>query len=593
MWRIFVCVLTTLVLSGNGESVRAAEGDLDPSFGNGGKKIIQIAAQQRDFANTVAVQPDGKIVVGGELGDFSLDSNRSVLVRLNADGSLDPSFGNGGKIINPGQLHLPALAIQPDGKIVTAGATTVQSITLDFAVVRYNADGSLDQSFGNGGYAVNGAGNAESLVLQPDGKIILVGFLPIFRNGSDYLLARFNPDGSPDQTFGDGGRVTTSFSSGLNSGDKALAAALQPDGKIVATGYASGVSAVLVRYNSNGSVDTSFGLDGFVFAPNFGAIASRILLQPDGKIVVGGGGFVLGRYNANGTTDQSFGSSGRVSGGFGSGSGALYGLARQPDGKLLAGGSVSYSGTGECVFALSRYTPNGSLDPTFGNNGFVLTNLTVGTLDQAFSLTLQPDGKPVLAGYAAEPGGSYHDFAVTRHIGAMELTAAVSRKTHGNAGAFDINLPLAGTPAVECRDGLGNHTLVFTFSHNVTGGSASITEGVATVAGSPTYSGRTVTVNLAGVDNGQTISVMLSNVTDASGQTLSPRTVRMSVLLGDTAANNVVNSSDVAQTKANIGAPLNAANFRCDLTVNGIINSSDIGLVKAASGGGASANPQR
>ncbi|HEX8736546.1 MAG TPA: delta-60 repeat domain-containing protein [Pyrinomonadaceae bacterium] len=412
------------MLSGICRTARAADGDLDPTFGAGGTQIVQVAAGQRDFAKTVAVQPDGKIVVGGELGDFSLNTNRSVLMRLNADGSLDPTFGSGGRIINSGQLHLPALVIQPDGKIVTAGATAVLGITLDFAVVRYNADGSLDQTFGNGGYAVNGAGNALGVVLQPDGKIVLVGYLPIYRNGSDFLLARFNTNGSPDSTFGSGGRVQTSFTSGRNSGDQALAAALQPDGKIVATGFVTGISAVLIRYNPNGSVDTGFGLDGSVLTPNFGAVTSRILIQPDGKIVVGGGGFVLGRYNPDGRTDQTFGSGGRISGGFGGGNGYLYGIARQADGKLFAGGSVSYTGTGECVFALSRYTPDGFLDPTFGSSGFVLTNITTGALDEAFALALQPDGKPVLAGYAAEPGGSYHDFALARYINTTTTTAS-------------------------------------------------------------------------------------------------------------------------------------------------------------------------
>jgi uncharacterized delta-60 repeat protein len=423
--RRILLLAAAFALSAICQTARAADGALDPTFGSGGEKIIQIAAEQRDFAKAVAIQSDGKIIVGGELGDFSLDTNRSVLLRLNPDGSLDESFGSGGKVINSGQIHLPALVIQPDGKIVTAAATAISGITTTFAVVRYNADGSLDQTFGNGGYAVNGAGSAQSVILQPDGKIVLVGFLPIFRNGSDYLLARFNADGSPDQTFGSGGRVTTSFTSGRNSADKALAAALQPDGKIVATGFATSISAVLIRYNPNGSVDTSFGLDGSVLTPNFGATASRILLQPDGKIVVGGGGFVLGRYNANGTTDQSFGENGRISGGFGNGNGYLYGLSRQADGKLLAGGSVSYTGTGECVFALSRYTANGVLDLTFSSNGFVLTNLTQGTLDEAFALTLQPNGKAVLAGYAAEPGGSYHDFALARY----QTSSAAPRST--------------------------------------------------------------------------------------------------------------------------------------------------------------------
>jgi uncharacterized delta-60 repeat protein len=412
--------LITLTLSVY-QNVQAADGDLDSTFGSGGEKIIQISAGEVDYANAVALQTDGKIVLGGEVGSYSLDTNRSVLVRLNAGGSLDQTFGSGGRVVNPGQIHLRALAIQPDGKIITAGATRVISITQDFALVRYNADGTLDTSFGSGGYAVNGEGEAQALILQPDGKIVLVGFLPLFRDGSDFLLARFNADGSIDQTFGSGGRVTTSFTSGRNSDDHAFAAALQPDGKIVVTGVISGVPTVLIRYNSNGSVDTGFGLDGSVLTPNSNTPARNVLLQPDGKIVIGGGSFALRRYNANGTTDQTFAGGG---GNFG-GNVYLKAIGRQSDGKLLAAGSVCYTNTGECNFLLARYNANGGFDPTFGNSGgFVITNVTEGMLDEANALVLQPNGKIVLAGYASEPGGSYVDFAAARYNSSSSTTVS-------------------------------------------------------------------------------------------------------------------------------------------------------------------------
>jgi uncharacterized delta-60 repeat protein len=393
----------------------AADGGLDPAFGTGGRQIVQIVADERDFARTIAVQPDNKIVVGGELGDFGASYNASVLMRLNPNGSLDQSFGTGGRVVNYGQLHLPQLVLQPDGKIVTAAATSVLGTTFDFAVARYNADGTLDQTFGSGGYAINGSGNANGVVLQSDGKIVLIGFLPIFRNGSDFLLARFNPDGTPDQTFGSGGRVQTSFTTGRESGDQAISGAMQADGKLVVSGFITGVPAAIVRYNPDGAVDLSFGLDGAVLSPTFGGVARRVVIQPDGRIIIGGGAFILGRFLPDGHTDTTFGVNGRTTGGFGSGDGALYGLAIGTDGRIFSAGSVSYTGTGDSVFAIGRYTPNGSLDPTFGTNGFALTDFT-GALDEGFALALQPDGKPVVAGYAAEPGGSYHDFAMARYL---------------------------------------------------------------------------------------------------------------------------------------------------------------------------------
>lgn len=421
-WRVsaFPTVIL-LALSAIPQIARAVDGGLDPSFGAGGKLTVQIAAQQRDFVTAVAVQPDGKIIAGGELGEFSGNTNSSILTRLNPNGTLDQSFGNAGKVVNSSQLHLPALVLQPDGKIVTAAATANGGFSTNFAAVRYNPNGSLDGTFGSGGFAVNGAGNAHAVVRQPDGKIIVVGDLPIYRNGSDFLLARFNADGSPDQTFGNGGRVTTSFTAGRTSADVALWAALQADGKIVVSGYISCIEVVLVRYNPDGTIDGNFGIDGSVITPNFGATATRVAIQPDGKILVGGGGFVIGRFTADGRVDRGFGANGKISGGFGTGSGALHALTIDQSGRILAAGSVCYSGTGNCVFALSRYTSAGLPDSTFGSNGFVLTSFT-GCLDEANASAIQPDSKVVLGGYAAEPGCSYHDFALARYLAGFPRT---------------------------------------------------------------------------------------------------------------------------------------------------------------------------
>lgn len=175
-----------------------------------------------------------------------------------------------------------------------------------------------------------------------------------------------------------------------------------------------------------------------------------------------------------------------------------------------------------------------------------------------------------------------------------ELLSAVSRKTHSAAGIFDVNLPLSGTPAVECRSDAGAYTLVFTFNNDIAGGNASVTEGVGTVtAGGASHAGKVMSVDLTGVADRQTITVTLTDVTDAFGQTLPPTDVRMSVLVGDINGNGLVNGSDVSQAKANIGAPITQANVRCDVVPNGSINSSDIGIVKAASGGGISSETDR
>jgi hypothetical protein len=165
----------------------------------------------------------------------------------------------------------------------------------------------------------------------------------------------------------------------------------------------------------------------------------------------------------------------------------------------------------------------------------------------------------------------------------VQLTDAVSRKTHGAAGTFDVELPLTGSVGIECRSGGagGNHTFVFTFTNNVVSGNAAVTSGVGTVSGPPTFSGNTMTVNLTGVSDVQQITVTLSNVTDCFGSVLPDTAVTAAMLIGDTTANRTVNASDVAQVKGQAGVPVTTSNFREDVTVNGSINASDVGLVKA------------
>ena len=166
---------------------------------------------------------------------------------------------------------------------------------------------------------------------------------------------------------------------------------------------------------------------------------------------------------------------------------------------------------------------------------------------------------------------------------ALQLTTAVSRKTHGTAGSFDINL-LNANFGPECRSAGGAHTLVVTFTNDVVSGNASITAGVGSVSGSPTFSGNTMTVNLTGVTDVQRITVTLGNVTDSFAQVLPNTAVSMNVLAGDTNANKSVTAADVSQTKAQSGATANSANFRQDVTPNGTINAGDVGLVKSRSG---------
>jgi hypothetical protein len=158
----------------------------------------------------------------------------------------------------------------------------------------------------------------------------------------------------------------------------------------------------------------------------------------------------------------------------------------------------------------------------------------------------------------------------------LQIVSAVSRKTHGAAGTFDVALPLSGAPGVECRDGGGAYTFVITFTNTMASGNAAVTGGTGTVQGTPIIAGNIMTVELAGVTNAQALTVTLSNLSDTFGHTLADTPLNAVMLIGDTTGNQVVNASDVSQIKAAVGATVDSSNFRADLNINGIISSTDV-----------------
>ena len=184
-------------------------------------------------------------------------------------------------------------------------------------------------------------------------------------------------------------------------------------------------------------------------------------------------------------------------------------------------------------------------------------------------------------GYSAQAKDT--TFMLRTQTPALVLMSAVSRKTHGAAGDFDVDLPLSGTPGVECRTGGtgGDHTLVVTFSNTVVSGNAAVTNGTGSVMGAPGFSGNTMTINLTGVANAQTVTVTLSNVTDSFSQTLPDTAVSASFLIGDTNGNHFVNASDVSQAKGQLGQMVSVSNFREDVNANGTINATDVSQIKA------------
>jgi uncharacterized delta-60 repeat protein len=408
-------------------------GGLDATFGAGGLATLNFTGSFSDQGLAVALQPDGKMVVVGSVLQSGIGYDFGV-ARFNGDGTPDQSFGSGGRVLTsagPSNDFAQGVTVQADGKIIVVGYGSFGGATgNDFAVVRYNSDGTLDGAFGTGGIvsvAFSGGSfdAAHGVVVQADGKIIVAGYSTGTGTGNDFALARLNSDGSLDPTFGTGGLVRTTFSS-MN--DNGYAVALQADGKIVLAGIAyNGTNDFAVaRYLSDGQLDSGFGSGGSTTVDLAGGsqdVASALALQADGKIVLAGYSFngavydfALVRLSADGQLDAGFDGDGKVLTNFLGGSADVAsGVAVLSNGQILAGGYSNAAGTGN-DFALVRYNADGAVDMTFAGDGRVQTNFGGSGSDVAKGLLVQTDGKTVLAGYS-NYAGSGDDFALARYLG--------------------------------------------------------------------------------------------------------------------------------------------------------------------------------
>jgi uncharacterized delta-60 repeat protein len=381
-------------------------GALDLSFGSNGKVTTAISASGGDSAQAVALQADGKILAAG------ISSGGFALVRYTPSGLLDSNFGTGGVVttsFGTSAAEAEAMAVQPDGKIILAGFASGGSTTR-FALARYLPGGALDPGFGTGGLVLTafgtGSAAANALALQPDGRIVVAGAV---ENGSalDFALARYLPDGSLDADFDADGRVVTDF--GLADG--ASSVLVRPDGTIVAAGH-SGPYFALSRYLPDGELDTSFGTGGKVrttAGPN--ANISGLVLQADGTLLAAGSSsdgsgsdFVLARYLADGSLDPTFASGGMVTTDFAASTDFAQGLAVESDGRIVVAG-CSDAGGSSLNFALARYLPDGTLDTDFSSDGKVLTDFNA-SFDRANALAIQRDGQIVVAGIAHQASPS-------------------------------------------------------------------------------------------------------------------------------------------------------------------------------------------
>jgi uncharacterized delta-60 repeat protein len=391
-----------------------------------------IAAESSAFGNSVAAQGDGKIVVAGSAEVGRVD--QFALVRYNSDGSLDTTLNGTGKVTTPvgtGTCKGEGVALQDDGKVVVAGYSFSADGRCSFTVLRYNGDGNLDKAFGEAGNVTTSVGgkndSAESVIMQSDGKIVVAGYSFIDRNNNDFAVVRYNANGTLDTSFNKTGKATADF--GARDGGHSVA--ISRDERIVVAGYTTNETkeqCALACFKADGGLDTSFNGTGKV-ATDFGgsgnAECQSVAVQTDGKIVVAGYATVAGvqqfavaRYNANGTPDTSFGGTGGVITAVAASGSNATGVALQKGGKiLLPGYAINNSGSGY-DFACVRYNTDGSLDQGFGDHGKLMTAVGKGD-GKANSIAVQNDGKMIVAGSAYD--GDNHEFAVVRYDASGKL----------------------------------------------------------------------------------------------------------------------------------------------------------------------------
>jgi uncharacterized delta-60 repeat protein len=405
-------------------SIAQSPGDLDKSFGNGGKVNVGITGYY-DVAESMALQQDGKIVVVG-YGKESLVSFKGLsMARYLANGEIDIDFGNYGiihRVTNEVEGEANSVAIQKDNKIVVAGySISSNTNSEEITLIRFNDNGNIDNTFGNKGFVVTEISDEKdvgsSVVIQADGKIVVVGTTD-HKPTTDIVLIRYNQNGSLDRSFGIDGKVITDINSGFDIG---MSIAIQRDGKLIVSGYTyvgNKFFMTLLRYDSIGILDPTFGIGGVIVTDINGRRGKMdMVLQDDGKIILVGPSevenshhFTLLRFNSNGSLDESFGNKGVVKTIIGDYSEAES-VALDLKGNIIVAGTTEM---GNEQFVVAMYDKGGMLVPEFGLDGIVKTSFIKNSLDRAHSVVIDKDGNIIVAG---ETTNEYTTFGLVRLIG--------------------------------------------------------------------------------------------------------------------------------------------------------------------------------
>jgi uncharacterized delta-60 repeat protein len=587
--------------------------------------------------NAAAVQPDGKILIGGYFTNV-YGVPRQHIARLNPDGSLDLSFNAGASD------NVNAILVQPNGKILVSGQFRNIGGQPRNGVARLDSNGVADS------FDPNVFGTAYSMATQPDGKVLIGGAFQMVGGQPRTNVARVDGNTGTVDSFApnadafvgpmvplENGQVLVGGSFTMIGGqprrgialldgatgaaepfnahanDNVYSLVLQAGGNVLAGGTFTNIGAQarnrLARLNIATALADSFN-------PNVNGSVFSISEQADSKVLVAGEFTAVGGQLRNyiARLDSTTG----VADSFNPNpNNYTYGIMPQNDGKLLVHGNFTavagqprpshFARLSNDTAALQELLVRrdevvwnrGGSSPRlsratfeYSTDGAAYTALGSGSVSGS-NWTLSGLNLPVGSRFFVRVRGEYVGgrgsasvIEAVREVFAqpLQLNRATSRKAHGSAGEFDIELPLTGAPGVECRSSGGAHTLVITFSNSVAGGSANVTAGKGNVSGAPSFTGNTMTVNLSDVSDVQRITVTLSGITDTFGQTLPETAVSVNMLIGDINGSRTVNASDIGAVKAQSGAPVTSANFRSDVAANGTITATDIALVKSRSG---------
>ena len=403
----------------------AASGNLDRSFGDAGRVITDIS-RGNESATDVAIQANGKIVAVGRASTRRY-YGRFAVTRYRTNGHLDPAFGGDGVVtvdIATREDAAAAVAIQADGRVVAAGGAAVTAFDGAFALVRFDPDGTRDATFGDAGIVITnlspGDDGAADIAILDDQRIVVAGTA----NGR-FAVARYEPDGAPDPSFGGNGSVRTDVAAGY---DSAAGVAIDGGGNIVVAGTGGDGSFAVVRYGSDGTPDPSFGGgDGVVtthLTDGYDS-ANAVAIDAEGNLIVAGeagfcceytGRFGVVRYEPDGDPDPTFGGDGTVITNLSPTDDSARDVAIKAEGDIVVAGTEGFDGL-RSRFALARYTDMGVLDATFGGDGWIATSFSRG-LDAARAIAIQPDGAIVAAGGSyPDPNGLNGRFALARYQG--------------------------------------------------------------------------------------------------------------------------------------------------------------------------------